>query len=107
MTHSTRPRASLPLILLLAALAGPADAAAQPDVLRTCSRVPALKASYLACERAALGGEMPAGEIARCSVVYERLKDRAFDGSFRALRAWYETVSAAGVGTMRAWEVCG
>ena len=47
-----------------------------------------LKTLYLACDHAAMQGLLGAGEAARCSVVYEDLKARAFDGSFEKLLAW-------------------
>ena len=47
-----------------------------------------LKHVYLVCSRGALRGELDAGTIARCSVVYERLKEHVFDGDFDRLLAW-------------------
>lgn len=53
--------------------------------------VAALKRAYIACEENALAGRLDGASIAACSVTYEELKRVGFDGSFRALRAWYET----------------
>ena len=47
-----------------------------------------LKETYLACERAAIMNTIEPAGIMECSVVSETLKARAFDGSFRALKAW-------------------
>lgn len=59
---------------------------------RTIADMPleTLKTTYLNCEREALWGDISAAEIRFCSVVYEELKERAFEGSFRLLRNWYE-----------------
>jgi hypothetical protein len=48
-----------------------------------------LKEIYLDCERRALAGFIGQADAQVCSVVYETLKDRAFDGSFSKLREWY------------------
>jgi len=47
-----------------------------------------LKGAYLACNRAAIRGRLNTGGIMKCSVVYEALKQRAFDGDFHKLLAW-------------------
>jgi len=47
-----------------------------------------LKRAYLWCSRAAIDGELDQAGIMGCSVVYEALKDRAFDGDFDRLHAW-------------------
>lgn len=57
--------------------------------------IEALKTVYLNCERTAVGGGQETSEIMRCSVVYEELKRRAFDGDFRRLKAWTDTALAA------------
>jgi hypothetical protein len=57
--------------------------------------LPALEHAYLECEREALAGRLDEGRIARCSVLYEDLKRRAFDGSFARLKVWTENHRAA------------
>ncbi|MCR9148869.1 MAG: hypothetical protein NXH83_01740 [Rhodobacteraceae bacterium] len=52
--------------------------------------VASLKRAYLDCERRALTECLPTGEVARCSVIYERLKLLAFDGNWIRLREWTE-----------------
>ena len=47
-----------------------------------------LKTAYLECERSAVSGRLPAGEIMMCSIIYEELKERAFDGDFTRWKAW-------------------
>ena len=47
-----------------------------------------LKSFYRNCSRAAVAGSLSSGEIALCSIGYEVLLQRAFDGDFRALLAW-------------------
>jgi hypothetical protein len=47
-----------------------------------------LKRAYLWCDGAAVAGELGAGGVQHCSLVYEELKRRAFDGDFARLLAW-------------------
>jgi hypothetical protein len=61
--------------------------AARSDV----SPIAGLKLIYLDCERMAANGDLDTSEIMKCSMIYEELKRRAFDGSFRLLKAWADT----------------
>jgi hypothetical protein len=47
-----------------------------------------LKRFYLWCGRAAAGGQLDNGAIMQCSIFYEALKQRGFDGDFERLLAW-------------------
>ncbi len=47
-----------------------------------------LKNAYLSCSRAALQSRPDNGNIMHCSVIYEALKRRAFNGDFEKLLAW-------------------
>ena len=47
-----------------------------------------LKEFYLRCNRAALRGGLGSGEVALCSVGYETLLKRTFEGDFHALLDW-------------------
>jgi hypothetical protein len=47
-----------------------------------------LKALYLRCSRAAMRNQLGGGEIALCSMVYERLLRGTFRGDFHALLEW-------------------
>jgi hypothetical protein len=47
-----------------------------------------LKQVYLVCEREDVRGGLDSGSVAQCSIVYERLKQRAFEGDFERLFAW-------------------
>jgi hypothetical protein len=49
-----------------------------------------LKTLYLDCEQKAMIGKPGMGEIMLCSVYYEELKRRAFDGDFKRVRTWSE-----------------
>ena len=51
---------------------------------------PELKQAYLACERRALREVHPPGETAWCSILYEKLKQTAFKGDWKALHIWTE-----------------
>jgi hypothetical protein len=57
--------------------------------------IDALKRAYLFCSRAAVEGRLDTGAIMQCSVVYEELKRRAFDGDFDKLIAWSKAQSPA------------
>lgn len=54
-----------------------------------------LKRTYLDCERGALSARLSREEIMSCSIVYEKLKRRAFGGDYTRLRAWWDTQSSA------------
>ena len=56
-----------------------------------------LKEFYLRCNRAALRGGLGSGEAALCSVGYETLLKRTFEGDFRALLDWRRAQDAARV----------
>lgn len=47
-----------------------------------------LKRVYLSCDREAISGQLSAGGIMNCSIVYEELKRRAFGGDFDKFLAW-------------------
>jgi hypothetical protein len=90
--------AAASVIALLAAAPVPAQtalepvAAPQPEALvvahlETLSDE-RLKAFYLRCSDAAVGGQLGSGEIALCSIGYEMLLKRSFGGDFMALLAW-------------------
>lgn len=75
-------------VVLLASTIGSADPG-RADLTQDTS-VERLKEIYVACELRAMLEVMPAGEIARCSDVYETLKLRAFGGDWTRLREWFE-----------------
>ena len=54
-----------------------------------------LKTAYLGCDRQANAGELDTGGIMQCSIFYEELKRRAFDGDFRSMKAWSDTQGSA------------
>ena len=82
-----RKNTTLAVVLFASAigLAGPGRADHTQQV-----SVETLKAIYIECELRAMLEVMPAGEIARCSDVYETLKLRAFGGDWTRLREWFE-----------------
>lgn len=47
-----------------------------------------LKTIYLDCDRNVMRGRLGSSEMAACSVVYEELKKRAFNGDFDKFLAW-------------------
>jgi hypothetical protein len=77
------------LLVIVVAMLRPVPAVGQPDTdaLRGMT-IDELKRIYLRCDRAATRHRLSAGAIAACSVVYEELKWRAFDGDFEKLLAW-------------------
>lgn len=78
----------LPLCFALAAPLAHGEPPKDPSVEE-------LKRAYLSCSDAALGGRLNNGGIQQCSVVYEELKQRAFDGDFERLLAWSKGQPAA------------
>jgi hypothetical protein len=48
-----------------------------------------LKREYLRCERAAAEGGLDLASAAACSLLYEALRERVFNGDFDALVAWW------------------
>ena len=50
-----------------------------------------LKREYLACDRAAVNGQLSTSGIMHCSIIYEALKHRAFGGDFEKLLDWART----------------
>ena len=52
-----------------------------------------LKANYLACEASASLGRLVGGDAMYCSIIYEELKERAFEGDFQQIRNWLDTHS--------------
>jgi hypothetical protein len=47
-----------------------------------------LKSAYLACTSDKLPAPLPRAAIMWCSVVYEELKEKAFEGDYEKLLAW-------------------
>jgi hypothetical protein len=84
MKKWTRSAACVWIVALL-----PTVAHGQVDRSRLNSlTVGQLKTRYLACDSAAMRGELGSGAIAGCSVVYEELKQRGFGGDFGRLLTW-------------------
>lgn len=54
-----------------------------------------LKADYLECARRAALSRQDTGDVMRCSIAYEELKRRVFDGDFRRLQKWTEAQGLA------------
>ncbi len=82
-THIIRLAACIPLFALLSTAAVHSQSS-EPHLLP----VDVLKHVYLACEREAAKGDLDTSEIMQCSVLYEELKRRAFDGNFKLLKTW-------------------
>ena len=101
------------IVVAAAVLAASAPAAGADDVPFSAQQVAAegsaaiariqqladtdLKEFYLRCNRAALRGGLGSGEAALCSVGYETLLKRTFEGDFRALLDWRRAQHAARV----------
>jgi hypothetical protein len=80
---------TLRTISLAFAVGVPGIAMAEPDRSHLKDlTVDSLKSIYLACNDGVLDGRLSTGAVAQCSVVYEELKQRAFDGDFDRLLAW-------------------
>lgn len=49
-----------------------------------------LKGVYLGCEQAARASRLNGGDVMYCSLVYEELKEKAFEGEFRRIKSWLD-----------------
>jgi hypothetical protein len=50
-----------------------------------------LKGIYLGCEQAATTRKLNGGDVIYCSLVYEELKEKAFEGDFRRIKSWLDS----------------
>jgi len=75
-------------VLLILAAALPAAHSQAPHLELKDLTVAELKKVYLSCNTSAANGQLGAGDIKQCSMVYEELKFRGFGGDFLALLAW-------------------
>ena len=57
-----------------------------------------LKRAYLACDDAAMQRRLDGADAMQCSMVYEALKRRAFDGDFGQLLAWSRSAGDTAAG---------
>ena len=63
--------------------------AAEPSPINSMS-VDELKDAYLACEHAAKNSRLNGGDVMYCSLIYEELKERAFEGEFIRIKSWLD-----------------
>jgi hypothetical protein len=70
-------------------------ARAEPAAEFAAASIDQLKVAYLGCSRSALDGGLSKPGIMRCSILYEELKRRAFDGDFDRLLAWSRAQQSA------------
>lgn len=89
------PRIVVQSIALATAIATSAPSVSADEFELARVELPELKSVYLWCERTSSRIRLPAALIARCSLVYEELKQRAFDGDWEKLLAWSRSQSAA------------
>lgn len=76
-----------------AAAPGAADpVASREQVLAHYEALPpqCLRAMFRVCNRAAESGLLDLGQAAHCSIGYEALLRRGFDGDFHALMGWWQ-----------------
>ena len=78
---------TLPVALFAFAL-GAGEPARSDGVKDTSVETP--KEIYIECAQRAVSQKLPAGDVARCSEVYEALKLRAFAGDWTLLRQWFQ-----------------
>lgn len=79
--------ATASLLFLVASAAPAASETARGDRLRQVP-IEELKLAYRYCNREALAGHLDGAAAMGCSLVYEALKRRAFEGDFDRLLAW-------------------
>jgi hypothetical protein len=86
-------------LLILAAALGPSAAACHPEEATLQGLTIAdLKRLYLSCERATRVERLSFATIARCSVLYEVLKEHAFDGDFEKFLTWSRSQEDVAIG---------
>lgn len=87
-TDFVNSRTGVAVGLFLIATATPmAHSLPLDDELKRVS-IDELKRVYQSCDREAISGQLSAGGIMNCSIVYEELKRRAFGGDFDKFLAW-------------------
>ena len=77
---------TLPLAVLFAAHGQPLQ---QQQRMLGEVPVPQLERTYLRCAEISTQSVMDAGDAVYCAMVADALRDRAFDGSFERLLAWW------------------
>lgn len=82
------------LILCAALFSAPAFGKSESSDKKQLT-VAELKAIYLNCDRDAMRGILGAAEMGACSMVYEELKKRAFDGDFERFLVWSQAQGSA------------
>jgi hypothetical protein len=84
-------------VLITLSLSSPSRAGpAIPVALQQLS-VTDLKAVYLGCERSASRSVLGPGDAATCSIAFEELKRRAFDGNFENFLTWWRAQAQVNV----------
>jgi len=78
-------------VLVNCALLSPSRAGPPTDVALQQLPMTELKAIYLGCERSAMRGLLGPGEAMSCSIAFEELKRRVFDGDFANFLKWWRT----------------
>lgn len=81
-------------LLLAALVAASASGQVEPSGSKNLP-IEELKSAYLSCEHASMRGRLDSPTVMQCSVVYEALKWRAFDGDFEKLLAWSRSQARA------------
>lgn len=80
--------ALLAAMVLVLGVLQPADAN-EPSRISSMS-IEGLKGIYLECEKAAAASKLNNGDVMYCSLVYEELKEKAFEGDFGRIRSWLD-----------------
>lgn len=86
--HAAASAISKGMALIVLALAAPLAQSQSANSERRATTIDELKRVYLSCSDAVTDGQLNKQEVMSCSVVYEELKQRAFDGDFDKLLAW-------------------
>ena len=82
-------------VLVTLALSSPSRAGPATQVALRQLSVAELKAVYLGCERSAMRTLLGPGDAASCSIAFEELKRRAFDGDFENFLKWWRSQTHA------------
>jgi len=92
--EKTMTRIHLAAAILALPLLAPAAHGEPERFAPKAPSVDALKAAYLACDRDTARGRMDPAIASRCMAISSELMQRAFEGDFDRLIAWWRTEKA-------------
>lgn len=89
MSRIAPGRAPLGAAIILSFGVVHAAASDEPPLIGSMS-IEQLKGVYLGCEQSAKASRLNGGDVMYCSLAYEELKKKAFEGEFRRIKSWLD-----------------